>query len=318
VTGYPDLLLRNIATSWPVPYGLLFCLLTLAGCGGIRPSPEVRLSAEAGRLLSAISGMNAGLTSIKGIGKLSLRSGSTPGSFRFAWAAVPPDRVRIDLMDPTGRPAGTLARDGTWTYLRIHKDGRLFRRRSLDRQIGKWLAVPVETADLISLVSGHVPLREHDAVDVIGSTGKGPILVLRRHQTLVERIELSPDRKSVVRIDMFGAAGQRAYRIVYPEWRVTVDDRLPPWLEIFTGDGDSIRIQFIRYRENVPIDPAMFVLDTPRQADSGITASSRYGLRRFPFVALRPGYPVCIGHLPGPLSVEKKGDSRPSADTFRS
>ena len=244
-------------------------LLSLSGCGGIRPSPEVLISEEAGQLFSTISRINAEVTSIKGIGKLVLRSGPSPGSFRFAWAAMPPGRIRIELMDPAGRPAGTLARDGTWTYLRIHQDNRLFRRRSLDRQISKWLGVPVNTADLIALVSGRVPLREYDAVEVMEAIDRGPVLILLRNHTIVERIAMAPDRQSVTRIDMFDPMGTPTVRIDFAEWRQTDHGRLPQWLDITSSGGDSIRIQFLRFRENVPIDPAIFVLENKRRSNFG-------------------------------------------------
>ena len=186
--------------------------------------------------------------------------------FRFAWAALPPGRVRIELMDPTGRPAGTLARDGTWTYLRIHQDNRLVRRRSLDRQISKWLGVPVKTAHLVALVSGRVPVQAHDTAEVIETADRGAGLVLRRRQTIVQRIEMSADGKTVARIDMFDATGTPTVRIEFPEWRDTDYGRLPPWLDITSGQGDSIRIRFLRFRQNVPIDPSIFMLKDKRRA----------------------------------------------------
>jgi len=257
---------RHYSIFRPSRWGLLLLLLSLSGCGGIRPSPDVRISEEAGHLFSTISRINEEVTSIKGIGKLVLRSGPSPGSFRFAWAAMPPGRIRIELMDPAGRPAGTLARDGTWTYLRIHQDNRLFRRRSLDRQISKWLGVPVKTAHLVALVSGRVPLQEHDTVDVIEANEGGAVLVLRRRQTIVQRIEMNSDGQTVARIDMFDTMGKPTVHIEYAKRRQTDQGRLPPWLDIASGGGDSIRIQFLRFRENVPIDPAIFMLEDKRRA----------------------------------------------------
>ena len=268
---------RLHAKLWPVSCGLLFLLSILTGCGGIQPIPEIEMSAEAGRLFSRLTLMNAEVTSIKGIGKLYLRSGPAPGSFRFAWAAVPPDRVRIEIMDPTGRPAGTLARDGTWTYLRNLQDGRLFRRRFLDRQIRKWLGVPVETDDLIALVSGRVPLRKHDAVQVIGVAAReGPMLVLRLGQTIVERIQMTPDGHSVTRVEIFSTSGTPAFHIDFAEGMGTDAGRLPSWLEIVSSRGESIRIEFLRYRKNIPLDPGMFTLDAARRATTGGDASPRY------------------------------------------
>jgi len=292
---------RHHATLWPIRCGLFILLVILVGCRGVVPSPEIEMSAEAGRLLSVIARLNAEVTSIKGIGKLSLRSGPTPGNFRFAWAAMPPDRLRIELMDPTGRPAGTLARDGRWTYLRNHQDGRLFRRRSLDRQLRKWIGVPVEIADLIALVSGGVPVRDHDAVDVIRDINGNPTLVLRRRQTVVERIQMTPDGESVAKIELFNASGQVAFFIDFAERAGGPPGRLPPWVAISSPRGDFVKIEFLRYRENIPLDPSMFVLEDARRATSSTEGLPRY-VYRHPPAPVDPWTRRPLVDTPGPTA----------------
>lgn len=94
-------------------------------------------------------------------------------SGRLAWIAQRPDRLRLTIIDPGGRPAALLATNGERVWLDLRSEGKHYiksaRRFSLKRLIG----IDVTLDDVIEVLLGGIPIRPFHTVEISESEGLG-------------------------------------------------------------------------------------------------------------------------------------------------
>lgn len=248
--------------------GLLVVMLIMSGCARFIIKPEKTISAAAGDLLERVSAINTSLTASKGIGTLSFQNTHTPmPRMRFAWLCSLPDRIRLELLAPTGNPLLTLAADGTYFYVLPRTDnGRLHKQKAGSVNLKKAIAVPLTISDAASLLTGGIPLREFDTAERIDLPGGDCLLQLKSHRPdRTENIIFDENTNQPRKIEFLRGSGHELeYSITFNGAR-TIDERtIPESIMLRNNRGETVVITINRFWPKADVPAEKFILsDTP-------------------------------------------------------
>jgi len=224
-----------------------------------------RISEEPTHLLSKIQNTNSNLKTFKGIGSIHFGTGGQRQKARAAWVGAMNAKLRIEILSISGQPAASLADDGKWFYLHLHQKQRFHKKRSTGNNLKSFFSIPVETQDVVDLLAGRVPIRNHHQVSIVANPSQeGYILILsKRWRGEIERIYLDKEKSRIDKIEILGNQGSIAYRVHFAG-RQTVDGFvIPASLVITNTKGDRLKIEIERFWTNVAVSPSMFVLNPP-------------------------------------------------------
>jgi hypothetical protein len=251
---------------------LIFSVMAaIAGCASLSPQPEDARNAEARAgaqiVIAYLNSQNDDLIHYKGIGNIKVRQNQiTLIDERVAWVASETAKLNLVIM-VSGHPAVKMASDGKWFYYYEARRGRPMYKKvpASDSNLKRITGMPIETADIIHLLAGRVPLREHHSARLERSNaGQGYVLVLkRRWWGVAEKVFLDESRTRVDRIEFYSRSGELTYRARFDAMQTIGGYRVPASLSITDGDGLDFQLVVNRYWADVDVSPSMFVLKPP-------------------------------------------------------
>jgi hypothetical protein len=255
---------------------LLFITAVLfAGCSSLTASlpRETQVSKddtamiEARTLLASLSNQNNLLKSFKGIGKIKIRqNGKLKIDERVAWIGSETTKLSIVLLI-SGHPAVKMTSDGEWFYYyEARPDQPLYKKiPATDANLKRIIMIPVKTSDIIQLLAGRVPLREHHSAFLERQdSGAGYVLVLkRRWWGVVEKILLDEARSRVLQVEFYNRSGSLIYLAQFDEMQTVKEYRVPSRLIISNAAGADFQLDVDRYWADVDVSSSMFVLNPP-------------------------------------------------------
>jgi hypothetical protein len=246
-------------------------LAILTGCSlysGSRYDGE-EPPAAARRVIERLQQVNRSLTAFKGIGRIKLWDESREVQAinqRAAWVAAAPYKLRLAIL-ASGRPVFKLAADGRYLYLvdLTNPDRSYMKMRATDPALKRLISLPVKSSDVVALLSGRTPMVEHSsAVLVNDADGDGPVLILQKWWTIVQKVYLSEDRTDVRRIEYFDYNGNLRYRVQLAGMQEISGYRVPMRLVFSNDKGIGLRVDVNRFIADASVTPSMFVLSPPQ------------------------------------------------------
>ncbi|MGD9302525.1 MAG: DUF4292 domain-containing protein [Desulfobacterales bacterium] len=256
---------------------LFSAVLLIAGCGSLGASvsrqPEDSLEAaaraEAQMVISILNSQNHGLKNFKGLGKITVRQNqATRVDERIAWIASETAKLNIAVL-VGGHPAIKMASDGKWFYYYEAREGRPFYKKvpASDANLKRVITIPIKTSDIIALLAGRVPLREHhSAILESAASGQGYVLVLkRRWWGVTEKIYLDETKSRVHQTEFYNRSGSLVYLARFDEMQTVKGYRVPALVSITDGDGIELKLVIYRYWADVDVSESMFVLNPPKK-----------------------------------------------------
>ena len=209
---------------------------------------------------------NQSLTSFKGTGKVSLRqNGVLTLDQRVAWVGAEPVYLSIVLF-VSGFPAVRIASDGRWLYYVDNQDPKESYRkiRASDPSLKRLLAIPINTSDVIRLLSGRIPRLKYDTAVLEPDTADhGFVLILTKWWNVVGKVYLDSNKSTLRRIEVFDARGTLVYRAVFETMQWVSDYQVPRKIAISNDNGAYFQLIIDRYWADVEVSPAMFTVPAP-------------------------------------------------------
>ena len=254
----------------PVMVVVLMAAL-LAGCSSLSRKPsepeELAAMAEARIVLLALGSQNENLTNFKGIGKIKVwQNGEKKINERIAWIGSETAKLSIVVLI-SGHPAVKMASDGKWFYYYEARQGKpIYKKRSAtDATLQRIVSIPIKISDIIQLLAGRTPVREHHAAVLHRQdSGTGYVLSLKkRWGDIVEKVFLDEDKAQVHQVEFFSRSGALSYSARFEEIQVINGYQVPSKLSISNDDGVDFQLEILKYFADVPVSPSMFVLNPP-------------------------------------------------------
>jgi hypothetical protein len=264
-----------IWSAWPRLLLLLSLLIYCAGCSsltsGISREPAESAGAaatiEAQALLAGLSRQNASLNSFKGLGKIKIwQKGRLTIDERVAWVGYERNKLSIVLMI-SGYPAVKMTSDGKWFYYYEAGEGKPIYKKipATEASLKHIISIPIQAVDILDLLAGRVPLREHNTVTLYHQdAGEGYVLALKKWWGgITEKIYLDENKSRVRLIEYYSRTGSLIYRVRFEEMQMVNGYQVPARLSISNGEDTDFQLDVHKYYTDVPVTPSMFVLNPP-------------------------------------------------------
>jgi hypothetical protein len=247
-------------------------IVAAAGCATFQapvappvlPEQEPAVAAEAQAALARLRTANAPLKSFKGIGRLSIRQqDALQLDERIAWVGAEPLKLSVVLF-AAGFPAVRLASDGEWLYYQEAPDPGVpvKKIRASDPDLKRLLSISVQTSDVVSLLCGRVPLKEHDGIRMLPvASTNGYVLFLLKSQGGYQKIFLDEKKAEARQTEVYAASGRMLFQANFMEMQLVNGYRVPRRLVVSNPEGAVAQLVIERYWPDVPVTESMFALD---------------------------------------------------------
>ena len=260
--------LRSAMLVFAAAFFFTSCSGLFASIPGKRPGPEdLEAMSEAQRILSVLSDQNQMLKNFKGIGRIKIwQNEKLQIDERIAWIGSTPAKLSFVVL-VSGYPVIKAASDGEYFYYYEARNGQpLYRKVSAaDASLKRILSIEIKTSDIMHLLTGRVPLREHTSASLsMDNSGSGYVLALKKSWWgVIEKIFLDENKTRVHQIDFFSRTGALVYRARFEEMQMIQGYQVPSILSISNDEGSNFQLDVDEYWADVHVSPSMFVLNPP-------------------------------------------------------
>jgi len=233
-------------------------------------------SAGAIDLLSLAKNKNSKLKTFKGIGRVRLWDKGNFQVSRVAWVGWNPKRIRMEVLGVSGHPLVSLASDGDWVYFYIHTQQRFYKKRA-NTTFQNFLSLPLGSIDMIALLSGRVPIADHQSVVLKRDpvSNRYTLVLKKRWRGLVEKIYFDKKKENVTQVERFDSTGDLVYRVKFERLQTIAGYIVPVKLVISTAVGVIFELDIEKYWVGVPVSLPMFVLEPPKSTTRGRSSTNR-------------------------------------------
>ena len=258
---------------WPaaaLAWVLVAATALLSGCSTlgtqVKPEEDAGTVAEANAILDSIRKTNETLATFKGMGRITIRNeGKVQLDERMAWVGADPLKLSIVLFG-AGFPALRMAGNGEWLYYQdAGEAGAPVKRVQVeDPDFKRLLSIPIQASDILAVLRGRIPIREHTSVRLQRvRDGNGYALLLMRTFGVHQKIFLDETKTQVLQTEVYDAFGSMLFQINFQEMQL-VDRYKVPYRVVVSNDRKAL-VQLVveKYWPNVPVEPSMFVLGSP-------------------------------------------------------
>jgi outer membrane biogenesis lipoprotein LolB len=250
------------ASPWVM---LFFMLALLSSCTWLVAPPVDEQAAR--QLIGTLAAQNADLNQFKGLLNLKVEEKGRTLAGRAAWAAVIPNRLRVEWLNMMGQPIASLAGDGRTLTYRIHGDDTIHRLRQSRDVLDKIIHIPIGVDDMVTLLAGRPLLPSYAVAREMPSEGDGRVIVLKNrwHRTVACFWLNGSDE--LHEQETYNADGTLRYRLVWNDWNKRGAFVVPKRILVESGTGGKVALSIQRFWPNVPIAPSSFVIKSPVESD---------------------------------------------------
>jgi hypothetical protein len=251
-------------------------LAFLGGCSSItaglskdkQEPPDAAARAEARVVLANLGSHNAGLKNFKGIGKLKVwQKGQLKIDERLAWIGSETTKISIVIL-VGGHPAVKMASDGKWFYYYEVAEGKPIYKRmaASDASLKRIISIPIQIGDILSLLAGRVPIRQHDSAMLeTQEATPGYVLVLKkRWWGITEKIYLDQTKTRAHQVEFYNRSGVLIYRVRFDEMQMINGYLVPIRLRITNQKDVDLELDVNRFWADIEVTSSMFVLAPPQ------------------------------------------------------
>jgi len=249
---------------------LAFAASVLSGCATLDPQlreeQDPATAAEAQAILEGIRKTNATLSSFKGMGRLTVRNeGKVQLDERMAWVGADPLNLSVVLF-AAGFPALRMAGNGESLYYQdAGEPGAPVKRLQVaDPDFKRLLSVPIQASDVLAVLRGRIPVREHSSARLVRvRSGDGWALLLMRTWGVHQKIFLDESKTQVLQTEVYDAFGSMLFQVNFQEMQLVGGYKVPYRVAVSSDSKALVQLLVEKFWPNVPVEPSMFVLGPP-------------------------------------------------------
>jgi hypothetical protein len=246
----------------------------LGGCSGLTGVVESEpgipedpaAAAEALSVIAKLQQVNGALKTFKGVGRLTVRhEGKVQVDERMAWVGALPLKLSVVLF-AASFPALRMAGDGEWLY---YQDGQepgapVKRMRASDPDFKRILSIPILASDIIALMCGKMPLKEHTQATIRPlASGQGYVLLLMDGRSVRQKIFFDETKSETRQTEVYDSWGKLVFQANFLEMQVVNGYRVPSRLVVSRGKDATVQVLVEKYWADIPVTPETFVLAVP-------------------------------------------------------
>jgi len=239
---------------------VLIFLVFVSGCTPLRPQTDPAQDKKAQRLASDILSLNQDIYASRGIGWVKLETGIRKDTFKIAWAAAFPNRLRITFL-MSGHPFETLVATGeNVTFISHTGEHKPHTTISSDPNLEKFIHIPIKLSEMIAILLGHIPVQKFDHAWFEPKDSSFSSLILAQNwKSTLQKIHL--DKEGQVRqLVLLDKEDIPLYNITYLDYQTHGKSRIPATLLIQDAGGRMIHLSLTRFIPNPPIKESIFRL----------------------------------------------------------
>ncbi|MBI9076767.1 MAG: hypothetical protein JEZ02_15270 [Desulfatibacillum sp.] len=245
-------------------FPILFVLLIAANLQACalwkKPAPQPSMP-DAKGMVEKIQQDFEALGQFKGISRFSQERNGVLLSGRAAFGAAPPDRLRVDILNPFGQPVVRLAYNGKHLYMYTGAENKFRSGVATRSKMNKALGIDLAIKELAYVLAGFPPIADHSQVAIEpwsfadGTSNQGYVLTLTSFLgRMREKIWVSRDGLTVLQADIYGS-GKVLYSVFPPTAGKGGKTR------VLGGDGASLILERQRFWDNATVDESQFMLN---------------------------------------------------------
>jgi outer membrane biogenesis lipoprotein LolB len=251
-------LLRRILASIIV----IGALAVTSGCSHMFQAPKE--DAYARMLLDGVLQNNTALKQYKGLAGIRLQMNGRSQSGRIAFAAVQPDKMRVELLNMLGTPLTSLAGDGATVTIVTHDNHKQYHFRQTPTALASVIGVPIGIEDLQNLLAGRVPVPPHVSAQLLpapAGTSDVMLILKNRWNNVVARLQIDQETHDIKALWALDLNGALKYQIQWLQWKEVGRFRVPSKLVVESPASQRVILTMDRYWPNAKVPRSTFVLE---------------------------------------------------------
>ncbi len=250
----------NIRQTFSSIFVLTVMALFLSGCMPLRPETDPQMDKKAFSLSNEVRSFNRHITASRGKGWAKLETPGKTDRYRIAWAAVYPDKIRITFL-LSGNPVETVISTGEKISFISHTGKHdLYTTESIDPDMKDYLEVPVKMSELISILVGHIPLKDFDdAYFSPSDPSLATIVTMQKETGGLQHLKFNSERK-LNRIEPLDNFGKILYGIQILDYKIHESFVIPVKLQIKDSENGRLTLDITDFEPNPSIKASVFEL----------------------------------------------------------
>ncbi len=258
---------RRLATWGSAMLSLALATCLLGACATLPGGPQIGVLPSPAQAIQRLEDRRRAVRSLVLQGEISLRGSRGESSGEALIQGQYPDRLRVEVSGPFGRPVLSLISNGAWLIAVDYQAGRAYAGRASRRNLARFLGLALSLREVYALLSGSVPLLarpEHSRLTPGPEPGQATLHLLGAGGSLAQKIVFALRDYTVLRAHLqqwgraeslqvrFGdfSSTPQGLRIPY---RISVQDRRDREVSLL---ADSVVI-------NQPLDGVLFEPQLP-------------------------------------------------------
>ena len=252
---------------------ILTCFSLLTGCASINFKNKHDINTY--NLAKQLSHSNKEIKTAKGLGWLEIKKSDGKAGleliYKIAWIAEPPDKIRITLLS-NGFPVETIVSNGENITLFSHTGEHNLKTYSIrNPSLEDILSIPVRIEDIISLLSGQVPIKDFkyaffdnqdnqfDNNDNLLKT----IVLKNRSGTGIQKIYIDSGNR-IKKYLMTDWKTDPLYKVNFFDFIVIDSVTIPSKLIIQDSLNREVSFKISKFYKNLPVKRSVFNLTVKR------------------------------------------------------
>jgi outer membrane lipoprotein-sorting protein len=250
---------RPSFSGWAPVVALAVVAVVAAACqpAKLRPRlPATTPSAE--RCLAALAERRAGVQSIRGFAQIAYETGEDNVGARHAVLVRAPDHFRLEVLSPFGALA-VIASDARELVVYARREAKIYRGPATAASVGAYTQVPIEVADVTSVLLGMPPQRRPSGpVQVVRDEAVGAFKLVMPVVEGRALVWLEPEMLAPVASETPLGGGAKL-RVAFGQYENIGSMRFPHAIDMRAEPGDRVvRVRYASPSINTEVANTLF------------------------------------------------------------